>query len=623
MLQTIRKFATSRIVAVLFFGPLIASFAIWGIADIFRGSSDTNVFTLGSVQVPVDQFQREFHNALRSAGPAPTPDQSKAIGQQVLDRMTLATALDMLTASLGLTATDGRVQQEVQSINAFNGPLGGFDHDTFLRVITQAGYSEDEFIAVSRKDAARGQMLRAVEGGYMMPQDYARAIFSFINEMRAVQYVTVTPASIGEIAPPGETVLADYVKAHPERFSTPEYRTASVAAISVDDLASAMAVTDKQIAVELDTNKADYVTPEKRVLEQISFTSEDEAKAARAALDGGKTFEALAAERALKPADYQLGELTQEDLGIDPARAQAAFALAANAISAPVKGNLGWVLLHVTKITPGTAKSHDEIKLALQKKLAMSKISDMSNVFTDAVADGASVEDAARKAGMHYTRVAAVDEKGLAPDGSKAAAAANADLLAALFKAEIGDEGDPFPSADGQNLFAIQVDGVTPPKVKALDAVRADAVARWIAEQRAQKLRAKAAALAAKATADHSLAAVAAALGAPVQTSPALTRRSNEGLFTAPIVHALFAAPAGGAVALENPDGSYLIARISGIAHPPQPENNLQYLQGVSELSHDISGDFTVTLAKAEQEAEGLTINQKLVDSTIGGGSGS
>ena len=49
MLQSLRKIATSRIAAVILFAPLVISFAVWGIADIFRGGSDTTAFTVGSV----------------------------------------------------------------------------------------------------------------------------------------------------------------------------------------------------------------------------------------------------------------------------------------------------------------------------------------------------------------------------------------------------------------------------------------------------------------------------------------------------------------------------------------------------------------------------------------------
>ena len=79
---------------------------------------------------------------------------------------------------------------------------------------------------------------------------------------------------------------------------------------------------------------------------------------------------------------------------------------------------------------------------------------------------------------MHFAKIAAVDAQGLAPDGTKTVAATvDPEFLAQIFKAEVGDEGDPFPTADG-HYYALKVDGVTPPKLKALDAVRAEALAQ-------------------------------------------------------------------------------------------------------------------------------------------------
>ncbi|HEX4301839.1 MAG TPA: SurA N-terminal domain-containing protein [Rhizomicrobium sp.] len=622
MLQEMRKYTKSW-VSSLFLGGLALTFVLWGIADIFRGSADTTVFSVGDSKVTIDAFARDYHNALRNAGTVLPPDQAKAMAQQVLDRMMLGTALDNLTNRLGLTASDAQVRRQIQNIQAFSGPLGGFDHDKFMQVIGQAGYGEDEFVDVTRRDVARGEMLRAVEGGYGMPVDYARAIFSYVNEVRAAEYVMLTPGAAGTIAPPSDAVLAAYVKAHPESFSTPEYRDVSIAAIGVDDLAPSIAVTDKQIDDEIANNRADYIVDEKRELEQIGFKTEADAKAGKAELDSGKAFEAVAFERKLSPADYKLGELTQADLAIDPARAKVAFALPLNTASDPIKGNFGWVIIRATKITPGSAKSHDEVKLTLQRKLALARMTDMANAYTDAIGGGASIDEAARKSGMKFTHVAALDAQGLAADGSKVAAASSAELVAAIFKAEIGEDGDPFQTQDG-HYFAIKVGGVTPPRPKSLDAVRAVATASWIADQRQAQLLAKARALTAKANHDHSLGGVAVSLGAPVQSSPALTRGTEIPTFNKPVVAAIFAAPPGGAIFQATGDGGYIIARVSGVQHPPPPEGDISYLRGVSQLSGEIASDITISLAKAQQQEDRTTVNQKLVDSTVGNsGSGS
>ena len=622
MLQEMRKYAQSW-VASLFMGALALSFALWGIADIFRGNADTTVYSIGSTQISSDLFAREFHNVIRNAGTTLTPDQTKIAGQQILDRMMSGTALDMIAAKLGLTATDDRVRAQIQGMQAFNGALGTFDHATFVQVIGRAGYNEAEFVAAIRKDIARDQLLRSIEGGYLMPPDYARAIYSYVNESRAAEYIVLTPAMVGSIAPPADDVLATYIKAHPDRFSTPEYRSVSYAALSIDEIAPTIPVTDKQIDDELAANRSDYVVPEKREVEQIGFKTEDAAKAAKSELDSGKSFDALATEQKLKPAEYKLGQLSRDDLAIDPARAAATFALSEGGVSAPVKGTFGWVLIHVAKIVPGSSKSHDEIKLAVQRKLAVAKMTDIANAFTDAVGGGDTVEQAARKSGMHFARIAAVDMQGLAPDGSKTVAATSPELLSNVFKSEVGDEGDPFPTADG-HFYAIKVDGVTPPKLKPLDAVRTQAIAQWTAEQQVARLKAKASALVARAALAHSLDVVAKELGVPVQASPALTRRSDNPVFNAALTASLFDAAPGATVSGPTSDGSYVIARVTGIHHPALPADRLEYLKGVRELSTEISSDFSSTLAKAEEAHEGVNINQKLVDSTVGNsGSGS
>jgi peptidyl-prolyl cis-trans isomerase D len=620
MLQEMRKYTRSW-VASAFLGALALSFALWGVADIFRGRSDTSAFTIGSTVVPIEAFQRDYRNQASRAGIALPPEEQKILGEQVLERMTELTALDSLGDDLGLTASDARVRAVIQTAPQFNGPLGSFDRETFLQAITRVGYSEKEFVELVRRDTARDQLVTAVQGGFVMPGDYARAIYSFVNETRAVEYVVLTAAMLGNIAPPSDAELQAYVKAHPEKFSTAEYRSVDMVTIGADDLAPTIAVSDKDIAKEIADHRSEYVVDEKREIEQINFKTEDEAKAAKAALDGGKTFEALAADRKLKDADFKLGDVTKTDLGFNPAGADAAFALPAGATSAPVKGPFGWVLMHVVKITAGSAKSNDEVKQALQRKIAWGRIQDMMNAYGEEIDNGASMAVAAKKAHLNFLHIPAVDAKGNGPDGKKVLPSDSEALLDAIAKAEIGDEGDTFPTPD-LHYFAIRVNGVTPPKLKAFDAVRADALKAWTEDKRLALLKARAQDLTAKANKDHALAAAAAAAGAPVQSSPALKRQTNEGLFKANVVTAIFAAAPGGAVQVPVDGGGIMIARVTGIAHPPPTPGDMQFLQGAQEISRAISGDLTRLLAKAIEAKKGFTVNQRMIDQTVSGNGG-
>ena len=329
MLQQMRKFAKSW-VASIFLGVLALSFGVWGIADIFKGTTDTSVATVGNVKISQDEFQSQYQTALRNQsirmGTQLSAEQAQAMGlpQNTLERIIDRTAIDHEVEALGLTATDKAVADQIRAIPAFAGPSGSFDHNTFLRAIQRSGYTEQSFIAAVRSDTARSQLLDATRNGLQAPSGFARALFDYLNEARAVHYVTVPASAAGTLTKPTDAELQAYVKSHANRFSTPEYRELTYAAITPDDLANEITVTDKQLHNEYELRKADYQVPEKRDVEQITFPDQKAAEAASAQIQAGKSFEDIAKARSLKPSDIKLGELQQADLGTE--RGKAAFA---------------------------------------------------------------------------------------------------------------------------------------------------------------------------------------------------------------------------------------------------------------------------------------------------------
>jgi len=628
MLQEMRKYAKSTVASV-FLGVLALSFGVWGIADIFHGTADTTVATVGAAKIPLDAYQREYQNFLRNSGRETgkelTPEQARAQGvpSQILQQLISRQAVDNEVNKLKLTASDDFVARQIKSIRAFAGPLGTFDHDTFQHTIADSGYTEQSFIAAVRDDTARSQLLDATKNGIEMPAGYAQAIFDYLNEERAVQYVSL-PAGSVKATPPTDAQLTAYLKAHANKFSTPEYRAVTYVAMTPADVMSQVNVTDDQLKQEYEARKATYVIPEKRDIEQIAFPDEASAKAARAKIDAGATFADIAKERKLKQSDIELGSVVQDDLGKD--RGAAAFALQAGGISQPVKGIFGYVLLHVTKITPGISKSFDDVKADIRKdvtlELAEAKLTDVSNAFEDAQAGGADLAQAAKKVGMHTVTIAAVDSHGMTPDGAKAAVPGEPEFMDQVFKADVGEEGDPFQTKDG-NVYVLRVDGVTPPKIRPLDQVRDAAANAYMDEERTKLLAAKAKALAAQADKQQSLAQVASELGATVQTSGILTRGTPSDPFPQALIEKIFDTPPGGAVyGPSSNGGTYLIARITGIAHPPAlPTSDPRYKRFVAGLSGQLGDDIPTAFATAARAKQGVQINQQMADRVSGGGS--
>jgi peptidyl-prolyl cis-trans isomerase D len=624
MLQEMRKYTKSWL-AWIFVIPLVISFAAWGIGDMFRPVQHDNVATVGGTDVSQAEFDRQYRLrvrelSVRSNQPI-TPDTARAmgLGKILLEDLTSQTALDNLASQLGLGVNDAEVTNQIRAMREFAGPLGTFDKQTFDQRVAEQGYTEQGFVAYAHKVLAQQQLIVPVQATFQAPAGYLLALIAAETEERAVEYVVLAPAMLPRLAPPSDQALTAYLRTHPNQFSTPEYRDVTFAYIAPDDVMNQVSVTPEQIKQQYDANIATYVIPEKRDLEQLSFSSEAQARAARTKIDTGQSFADVATSLGKRSADIAIGTLTQKDL--PDARGAAAFALSAPGVTQPVQTPFGWFLLNVTKITAGKTTTLDEATPEIRKSLlaqtAGAKIADMMNTCQDELSHGAEIQEAAQKSGMHYAHLAAMDRNGLDPEGKPTVGPNNDEFRSEVFKKEVGEYGDPEQAKNGL-AFVIKVNGVTPPKLKPLESVRAQVLAGWTADQQAAQLSAKAQSLASEAGKQQDLSSIARSIGAKIVTSPALSRGTPNATFSKSLVEAIFNAPPGGSAIGPLGDGKgYVIARVTGIRHSVLDPTNIQRAR--IGLSQQMGQDVALTLANAAKTKQGVTIHPEVVDRVVGG----
>lgn len=625
MLQEMRKYSKSWVANVLL-GILSLSFISWGAGNWVFGNNDTSVAKVGDTAISQPEFRRDYANSVRAEanrrGEATlTPEQAKQlkIADTVLEQKISSQVIDNEVKKLGLTASDAQVSATIQRYPAFAGITGQFDRQAFQRTIDRLGYSEQGFIELVRADTARMQLVQAIEGGFKIPAGYAKVLFNFFTEARATDYIVVDAKTLGEIPPPSDAVLEAFVKAHAGQFSTPEYRDVTYAALTPEELVPTIKVTDQQIKEAYDAAKAEYIVPEKRDISQLLFASEAAAKAAyEKALKGA--FDQVTNEKGEKPTAQTA--LTAADL--DQTLSKAVFALPKDGVTQPVKMPTGaYALVKVSAVTPGVTRTLDQVKDELRSKvardLALAKLTDISNAYTDASSSGLSLEAAAKKVGMHSGRVNAIDVNGLDPNGQKVTAPDDQEFRNLVFHAEAGEEGDPQQAKAGA-IYVVLVNSVTAPKVKSLEQVRAQVLAAWTEQQRGILLKKKAQEIAAQANREGSLEGAAKALGAAIQKSTRLSRQSSDETFSPVLLQAIFQAKPGQTVqGPKGQSGEYVIARVTGVAHPPMPERGPSFLSILRELSGQIGSSVTESYVAEQKTEQGVTYNRKNIDAVVGG----
>jgi peptidyl-prolyl cis-trans isomerase D len=631
MLRGIHKASSTwlgRGIMAVVMGGLVVSFAIWGIGDIFRGFGANSAVKIGGTEISTEQFRQFYTERLQQIGrqlnrPI-TPDQARALGidRQVLGQLVAETTLDEQAQAMHLGISNAEIASRITNDPAFRGINGAFNRDRFAQVIRDSGYTESRFVEEQRRVILRRQIALSVGGEFVVPATAMKAVNQYQNEKRAIAYLTLGAAQAGEIPAPTPEALAKYFEDRKVLFRAPEYRKVTLLAMSPAELAKPDAVTDAEAKTYFEQRKANYGAPERRELKQIVFQKPEDAAAAHERISKGASFDDIAKERGLKESDIDVGMVTKAGI-IDPAVADAAFALKSGEVSAPVKGRFGTVLLQVGKIEPGNQKTFEEVAPQIKREIAESRakteIGDLRDKFEDERAAGSTLAEAAKKLGLKSRTIDAVDRSGRGPDEKPIADLPKSpDVVAAAFASDVGVDNDPLQLPSGGYLW-FDVTGITPARDRTLDEVKDKVAARWRDDEIAKRLQAKANDMIGKLKAGTAMDQLATEAGLKVVTATDLQRGKPGGFAPAKLVEVAFKTPKGvPASAAGDEETTRFVFSVTDVTDPPLDPIASKQLTTLlqSSYSDDIVGAYVSRL----ENDFGVTFNQQALNQVIGGG---
>ena len=316
------------------------------------GFGQSKLATIGSTEISIEAFRQIYNDRLqqfsRQFGRPLTQEQARLFGidRQVLQQTIAEAALDEEARRMGLGQSDAETLRVIRNDSNFKGVNGQFDPARFAAIIRQAGFTEQRYLAEQRRVSLRRQITGTVSAGIEPPKLMVDALMRFQNEQRSIDYIKLDAAQAGTIDPPSPETLAAYFEDHKAQFRAPEYRKISFAMITPEEIGKWSTVSDEEARKIYDERKDKMGTPDRREVLQIIFPNMEEATTARNRINASFSFEDLAKERGLKASDYDLGLVAKSAI-IDPAIADAAFALPSGEISQPVQGRFGVALVKV------------------------------------------------------------------------------------------------------------------------------------------------------------------------------------------------------------------------------------------------------------------------------------
>jgi peptidyl-prolyl cis-trans isomerase D len=630
MLSSLRNSLNTWAVRALFF-VLVLAFVLWGVGDVLRTmGGDTAVARVGDARIEAPQlqeaFQRQLAQVTRMLGgkaDAP-PEMRRAVASQTLDRLVAQALIEQEAHALHIVATDPAVVEAVHRIPAFQGPDGAFDRARFDQVLRANGLTEPRFLELMRADLRQRQLMEAVRAGATPPETLARAVFAFQGEKRAADMVSFPFAAVQPPAAPDEAVLKRWWENHPDDYRTPEYRRVKAVILAPQTLAKDVTITDDELKAAYEAHHAEYVTAAKRSAQIVSLADEAKAKAVAAAWRSGADWatvqdDAKSAQAvAIELNDAARAEFPSPELGA------AVFDSPVGAVSGPVRAGGAWVVLRVTRETPGSERGFEQVKDELRDRLLAEKAADLiydrANKVDNLLGGGATLDQLPGDLGLAAV-TGTMDAAGNAMDGRPAPIPGASELrdamVAAAFQARKGDPPHlvevQTPSTGGSSYYALDVEEITPPAQKPFAEVKDQVSADWTADAARRAQEAAAAALLAEVKNGTPLADAAAKAGLTVTRSPLTGRGDPPAGMPAELVNPLFAAKPGAPTMVRTPDG--FVVAVPAVVEAPDPKADpIGFSQARDGLARQIGDDIELLFVRALRDRTPPKVNQKLLD---------
>lgn len=422
MLKSLRNGAKSTPMRA-FLIVLAIGFALWGIDDVFRAvNSNDSAIEVGDTRVPAIDAAREFERARRGYMPNSSASEAIAAGllQNVISGLAQQTLYIAEGERMGMTVTRGMVKESIASQPVFLDETGRFSNIRFRDVLARLNLSEEEYIELVRLGLMRTQLVNAVAAGLNYPEATADAIARWRLEQRVISHASIK-VDPDAIEAPSAAEMDSWYAENKATFDSPDLRYLTVAVASPEAFLEQVELAEGELEQAYDDRIDEFRTLERRELEQMIFSSPDEAATALSRIKAGEGFAAVAEDMlGLSASDISLGILTRDDLTEE--MATAAFSLAEPGLAGPVASPLGQHVLNITSIEPETVIALNDIRDGLAAELRREKATDLVYQriadLEDALASGQTVEEAARDSGAMLLTINGMDRNGFDADGN-------------------------------------------------------------------------------------------------------------------------------------------------------------------------------------------------------------
>ena len=460
---------------------------------------------------------------------------------------------------------------------------------------------EDEF----RDTAVSQHFGTAIQAGLRTPRIFGALLAGQAFQVRDGRWFEVTQAMAGATPAPTDAQLTAFINENASQLRRPEFRIATVLLFNDAPGFTPPAIPEARVVERFNFRKDALSTPERRTFTTLTVSTQAAADRIAGALRAGQTPQAVAEANDIQPAVY---EAQPQSALPDPAVATAVFALAANQVSAPIQGRVGFSVAKVTVILPGTPATLEGVRGAivaeLQEEDMKARVYARVEAYEKARTEGKPLAVAAEQVGARFVQLPPFTQDGRLPDGQPMNAPPQ--ILQSAYALTRGGESDVIDAGQGQ-YFVLRLDDIRPAALPALAEVRGPLTQQWTLRENARRLSTKAEELAKRVRDGQDIAAVAASAGATLINRSGVQQNAEaQTALGQGVLEGLFGQSRGQIFTGPGTNNSFVVGRVDAV-RPADPATASRLADQIrSRIGSDIVNagvEQLVTAAAARSKA--------------------
>ena len=487
MLETIKNKINS-IFSKIFLLILAASFALWGVGDIFSSNNNSSVATVGKLSITADDFVKTYQRIIsdlnKNTNGQITEELAKSLGvpRQTLGQLINEKLIDIEVGKANINLPDIHLRKIIYTSDVFKDQFGAFSKQQFDYVIRQLGMDEETYFQEIRKAVLREQIKAPFTNGNDLSPIFDNIFYDVRNEKRNLKVVNFNASSFKVQSMPSENDIKDKLNRDSELYQKPELRSFSFISIKPDDLLDDIKITEKELEKEYDNYPEKYNTPEKRKVFLANFNEKQEAQNIANKINNNDSNKSIAdifvqiikTNTNLDSETLNLGFIKYSDFPSEVS--ESIFKSESNKLIGPEETAFGWRLFLVSNIEPEINNSFEDVKTKIEKELkvnvALDRMYELGNIFYDEIAAGSHIEQAAISIGAKVKKFSYIDSNGIDMEGNVVKnLPPYPDLLSTVFSYNI-DGPSELVNTISNTMYAIQVNDILDKKTMTIDEAR-------------------------------------------------------------------------------------------------------------------------------------------------------